>query len=176
MKHGFLLIFSLLTLTTYCQTGNIRGHITNSDKESDLKYVTIYLAHGDTLVKNKGAIPDSSGNFIIDDIPLGQYSLRVQQLGFRDFVLDSLTISNATILTLNLNYPPPCDKRLAKNEKPKCIGGHTDNIIPISYGLPFKRTLRKAKRGKVFLAGCIITRCDPRFYCKLHKRQLQYEN
>ena len=176
MKHGFIVIFSLLNLTTYCQTGKIRGRITNTAIESDLKYITIYLAHGDTLVKDKGANTDSLGNFTIDEIPLGQYCLLVQQLGFRDFILDSLTISNATILTLNLNYPPPCDKRLAKNEKPKCIGGHTDNIIPISYGLPFKRTLRKAKRGKVFLAGCNISWCDPRFYCKLHKRQLQYEN
>jgi len=176
MKHIFFLIFHLLTLTTYCQTGTIRGHITNTHKESDLKYITIYLADGDKLVKDKGAFADSLGNFIIDDIPIGQYSLRIQQLGFRDFILDSLTISNSTILTLNLNYPPPCDKRLAKNEKPKCIGGHADNIIPISYGLPNKRTLRKAQKGKVFIAGCILSGCDPQFYCKLHKRELQYEN
>ncbi len=165
-----------MTLTTYCQTGNIRGHIVNTDKESDLKYVTIYLAHGDTLVENKRTRPDSLGSFHIDDIPLGQYSLRVQQLGFSDFILDSLTIFDTTTLTLNLTYPPPCDKQLAKNEKPKCIGGHTENIIPISYGLPRKRTLRKAKRGKVFLAGCIISRCVPRYYCKLHKREFQFEN
>lgn len=176
MKVILYAIFSTLTLTTYCQTGNIKGQITNTDKESDLKYFRIYLTHGDTLVKNKGTIPDSLGNFIISDIPLGQYSLRVQQLGFRDLIVDSLTILNRTILTLNLNYPPPCDKKLAKNEKPKCIDGHTDNIIPISYGLPFKRTLRRAKKGKVFLAGCIVSGCDPQFYCKLHKRELQYED
>jgi len=29
--------------------------------------------------------------------------------------------------------------------------------------------MKRAKKGKIWLGGCVITECDPKWYCKIHK-------
>jgi hypothetical protein len=56
---------------------------------------------------------------------------------------------------------------------PACIGGHRDGIIPIVYGLSSSLELvKKAKRGEIWRAGCLVTDCDPHYYCTLHRKKL----
>jgi hypothetical protein len=57
-------------------------------------------------------------------------------------------------------------------KKPTCIGGHTDHIIPIVYGLPTEKTMTKAEKGLVHLGGCIVSEDDPKYYCKIHQVEL----
>ena len=60
-----------------------------------------------------------------------------------------------------------------KNRKPICpIGNHTNNIIPIVYGLPTPKTMAKAKKGLVHLGGCVLSNCDPHYYCTVHNKEL----
>jgi hypothetical protein len=54
-----------------------------------------------------------------------------------------------------------------KGQIPKCIGGHTDQIIPIIYGRPTVETRKKAKQGLVKTGGCIVTGCDPKLLLQL---------
>jgi len=59
-----------------------------------------------------------------------------------------------------------------KKQKPTCIGGHTDHIVPIVYGMPTEETMRKAELGLVHLGGCVMSDSDPKFYCTIHKIEL----
>jgi hypothetical protein len=61
-------------------------------------------------------------------------------------------------------FPNPCKKSVKV-----CPENHTNKLIPIVYGLPGEKLIRKAKKGKVMLGGCIVTDCDPKWYCKVHK-------
>jgi hypothetical protein len=52
------------------------------------------------------------------------------------------------------------------------VGDHTDRLLPIVYGRPASQTQRLAQQGKVVLRGCLISGCDPRYYCPIHKKDL----
>ncbi len=47
---------------------------------------------------------------------------------------------------------------------------HTNQIVPVVYGLPGAKLRRKADKGKVKLGGCLISGCDPQWYCKIHDK------
>jgi len=156
---------------TYCQSGQIVGHITKKgDASLERNYLTVLLTQGDSTIK--GTMADKSGFFKFDNVSNGVYSLKIRQIGYRDFVTDNLKIVKDSILRLNLTYPPPCNFVYEKGRKPMCIGGHTDNIIPIVYGLPTKKTMDKAKKGLLHLGGCVVSDCDPHYYCTTHKIEL----
>lgn len=50
------------------------------------------------------------------------------------------------------------------------VGNHSNRIVPVTYGLPGDKLRRKAEKGKVKLGGCLISGCDPQWYCKKHNR------
>lgn len=76
-----------------------------------------------------------------------------------------------------------------KEEIPECPFGHTDDIIPISYGLPDNDYYREmTKNETVHFAGChchnrvtgkrinkdgsisyLCESLDPKWYCKRHR-------
>jgi hypothetical protein len=146
------------------------GHITKRDSTLDFRYLTILLRQYKTIIA--GAIPDNKGGFMFDNLKKVIYTLVVQQLGYRDEITDSLSISSSKTTELNLAYPPPCRFVYEKGVMPKCIAGHTDNIVPILYGLASEYSLKQAKKGKIYLGGCMATECDPQYYCNTHKREL----
>ena len=170
IKCLFTLLFIFNTLTIFGQTGQKLGIIQKRDSLLNFKYLTVLLIKDSSEVK--GTIPAKSGEFSIKEVPKGIYSLVMRQIGFRDAFTDNIVVSDGKTTELNLNYPPPCEFVYGKNAEVKCIGGHTDNIIPIVYGLPTKRTMNRAKKGLVRLAGCIVSECDPQYYCKMHKLEL----
>ena len=170
MKLIIAFVFFLISLSAFCQTGQIAGQIKKQDTLLEFKYLVVELKLGDSIIKK--TVPDTNGHFSLNNIAEGFYSLVIHQIGYRDDVTDSLKISKDTTIALNFIYPPPCNFLYSKGQKPKCIGGHTENIIPIVYGLPAKKTIEKAKKGLVHLAGCIVSDCDPHYYCTIHKREL----
>jgi len=174
MKLLFAQVLFLFSLNVYCQKGQIIGHMTNRDTLASYNYWTIFLKQGDSTIKETAT--DTSTNFKFKDIPKGIYSLSIKQIGQRDFIIDNLQISMDTTIELSLSYPPPCKfiySSYLKNKRPNCtIGGHTQNIIPIVYGLPTPKTFKKAKKGLVHLGGCALSNCDPHYYCTIHKLEL----
>jgi len=68
------------------------------------------------------------------------------------------------------NKPPKTVHK--KRPKQSCVGGHTDHIIPIVYGEPTEKTMKKAELGLVHLGGCVMSDSDPKFYCTIHKIEL----
>lgn len=170
MKTCFLAVLFVISMATFGQTGQLVGHITKQDSTLDFGYLTILLKQGKTIIA--GTVPGNIGDFNFRVPKEGIYSIVVQQLGFRDAITDSIKISNSTITEINLAYPPICKFIYKAGEIPKCVGGHTDNIIPILYGLPSDKSLKQAQKGKIYLGGCVVTDCDPQYYCKTHKREL----
>lgn len=68
--------------------------------------------------------------------------------------------------------PAPCPYYYPATSRPACVGGHTDRLLPILYGRPTPQTQRRARQGQVVLRGCLVSGCDPRYYCPVHKRDL----
>lgn len=84
-------------------------------------------------------------------------------------------VAGANLVTQGqASTPPaaPCAYHYPAAHHPACVGGHTDQLLPIVYGRPTPQAVRQAQRGRVVLRGCLVSGCDPRYYCPLHKKDL----
>jgi hypothetical protein len=103
-------------------------------------------------------------------VPIGKYKIQMTGQGQLTTIIDSIYVTNNK-LVLNINITGPClyDHPIAY--VPTCPKNHQDSIISIVYGLVTKSgdTFIKDKKDlKVKYAGCVMTGCDPQYYCKLH--------
>lgn len=53
----------------------------------------------------------------------------------------------------------------------KCPKCQSENTIPIVYGYPSPKGMKKAERGEIKLGGCCIGKNDPQWYCKNCKEE-----
>jgi len=55
-------------------------------------------------------------------------------------------------------------KFYATKKCPVCL--RSNPILPITYGMPTPKMFKKARKGKMYLGGCVIEENSPKFYCK----------
>lgn len=84
MKIGFILMFFLASFWAYSQqTGSISGKITD-DNNRPVEFATVFvLAKNDSLKVISGTISDSTGSFLLANLPYGAYVLNVQLIGYK---------------------------------------------------------------------------------------------
>lgn len=168
----FFILALVISANLSAQTVTLTGSITNRDTTAGNAYWYVFLKQKDTTIKR--TMNDDKGNFTLTGIPIGNYLLQFESIAFRTILRENLQILNDT--TIIIKYPEPCEFKYTlylKHGKPVCpIGNHTDSIITIVYGLPNSKTLEKAKKGLLRLAGCELTGCNPHYYCTIHKKEL----
>jgi len=160
MKIIKTLLFVIITIQTFAQDGSLTGHISYLEDSCDFNNVTLLILKEGQIVS--GSVTDKYGKYEIKDIPYGKYDLKIFTLGFRDKIVYNYEIKENS-QTENFIYPDPC-----KSSKRICPHGHKDSVIPILYGYPTVRNMKKAKKGKIKLVGCVVTDCDPKWHCKKH--------
>lgn len=158
----FTIIFLFISLNIFGQTGEIQGVVYDRIQKERLAYAMVTLLNTDKIT-----FTDIKGCFKIDSIPDGIYNLSVSFVGAGDTILTNLKITSQTKLKLKLKLPPTCkyDNHRNNNNCPIC--GKKDKVIPIIYGLP----VGKLDEERYFYAGCQITICDPKWYCKRDKHK-----
>lgn len=90
MKKYLLIIFSFLSSILLAQTGNLSGKVFYKNgvvPSANLLFVDLGI----------GGAADFNGNYKINNIPAGQYSLKVSAIGFETKNLDVTIIPNKTI-------------------------------------------------------------------------------
>ena len=154
-------IFLLASSTSFSQTGGLKGHVIDND-QVPLAGARITLLVGDSAVAS--TVTDQHGDYEFKMTTAAVYNLNIEPLGYRNKVITGVVITASEIRSFDLTFPGPC----IKSER-ICPKGHTDGLIPIAYGLPGRSLMKKARKGKVKLGGCIVTGCDPEWYCKKHQ-------
>ena len=98
VKRGLLVcvIATMALLNISAQTGSIQGNITLIDSFSALSGVSVYL-EGTEL----GTATNGNGNYILSDIPTGDYTIAVSSIGF--YTLNQ-KISIASGDTVNVDF------------------------------------------------------------------------
>lgn len=121
--------------------------------------------------------------FSFGNIQPGNYTIKIaEQRNYGSYAIyssDSFTISPGTKSHLAIN---PTNIFISGNTDssgciynqlsvaPLCQKCHKNNkVIGVVHGYPSKKTLRSARRGKFILAGCMVSSCDPWWYCKRDK-------
>ncbi len=87
----------LFTLSAFAQTGSIKGKITDKKTKETIIGATV------TVVGTYFAAPtDLSGNFTLNNIKPGDYSLKVVYLGYKEIIYNGVKVTSGAVTTLNL--------------------------------------------------------------------------
>lgn len=159
-KLIWLIFLFISDFAVFGQTGIIQGNVYDKIDEKGLFLAQVWLVN-----TNLGAITDYDGNFKIDSIPIGTYDLKISFMVYGDTTLKNIIISSDTVIKINIELPPPCkyDNNRKDNRCPIC--GKKNMVIPIVYGIP----IGKLDKKHYYYAGCVITFCDPHWFCKRDK-------
>jgi len=168
MKSLVLLLALCLAQQSYAQVTTLTGTVKDTESPHGFPAATLLFKQGEATVTGAGT--DSDGHFRVASIAPGTYDIEIQALGFRTKTVRGVVITAAE--PVMLAFPGPCTFHYSGNQRPACIGGHTDHLRPIVYGLPGKKAMARAKAGKIYLGGCQLTGCDPRYYCPIHQKEL----
>lgn len=98
--YVLLLLFILSETLQAHEVGTIKGCITDSANNEPIRFATIMLKKGDVLVT--GTISALDGCYVLQNIPLGTYTLTVSFVGYRKYVIDVI-IENAKDLERNVS-------------------------------------------------------------------------
>ncbi len=108
------LFFSFFLLSGYAQTKTtITGKVVDISNNQPLEYSSITIINKQTKKIVNGCISDVKGAFKVDNVPIGTYKVTVDFIGYKQVIIDSITISNHKqnfslgIISLN-----PTDKNL----------------------------------------------------------------
>lgn len=166
MKKLLIIILLSNLLPAFGQTGSINGKLQNGVDHSNSWFINVELLNETDDSKIAATISDTNGIFNFNHVKPGIYKLVFSFVGYQKYMLPLITVTADSTTFLTVSYPCPNGKIKSKKV---CPYGHKDQIIPIGYGLPTEKGLRLAEKGKIYLGGCMITECDPRWYCKKHK-------
>jgi expansin (peptidoglycan-binding protein) len=169
MKSIVLLLALCVAQRSHAQGTTLTGMVQETESTHGFPAATLLFKQGEATVTGAGT--DSDGHFRVDSISPGTYDVEIQALGFRLRTVRGVIVTAASG-PLMLDFPGPCTFLYSGNRRPACIGGHTDHLQPIVYGLPGKKTMTQAKAGKIYLGGCQLTGCDPHYYCPIHQKEL----
>jgi hypothetical protein len=86
-----LSLFVCLNLPAQQITGNIRGTVTDPSG-AVIHGAAVTVRQAETGL-SRAATTDRNGNYVLLELPIGHYSLRVTEEGFQEYVQDGITLS-----------------------------------------------------------------------------------
>ena len=98
MKLFYSLFFLLVTLTSFSKNGLVRGHVYNAANNEAVALGKITI-----IELQKGAITKEDGSFEIVGIAPGIYSFKATCPGFKDQIINEITVTNARSIELDFN-------------------------------------------------------------------------
>lgn len=96
MKYVFILSFLFLITYVQSQVGIVRGKVVNASSNVGLPLVKIQL-----LDQQIGAISSEDGSYEINGIAPGVYSFKASSPGFKDQIINEITVTNARSIDLD---------------------------------------------------------------------------
>lgn len=101
LKISLFLLCNCLAAPALAKTGTIRGKVTEAGRQSALPFANVSL-QGTTL----GAATNSNGDFVIRNIPQGEYTLKATYIGYQNF---------SQVIQVNANETAEIDIQLKEN-------------------------------------------------------------
>lgn len=106
MKNHLILFLAFCTLSLFplniaaqkylVQT--VRGVVVNADTGAALPYISV----GITDIPEIGAITDSLGNFILNNVPIGRHSFKATSIGYHSSVINEILVTSSKEVYLEI--------------------------------------------------------------------------
>lgn len=168
MKFSSLLFLFCLGMAYGQNVGEIYGKLIlahSKDKEFTLKNTYVVL-------KSKNQIDsvrvDENLNFIFRNIKDDSLRIYVYPRSYpinRNYIIH---LNRNEIKKVELQYSPVCPYE-KKSGKICPVCGKEDKSIPIKYGLIVEDNREKTKRKKYKPGGCVVSDCQPNWFCERDK-------
>jgi outer membrane receptor protein involved in Fe transport len=92
-----IIILLLVKTVAYSQgSGKISGNAKDSVSHENISYATVTLTDPQTRAPVKATQTDSNGNFVLENLPNGTFTLRISYVGYQDIVRADIMVSAAT--------------------------------------------------------------------------------
>jgi len=100
-KRLLLLVFLFLSVFVFSQdlVQTIKGNIIEESTQEPIPFATIVIMGTDPIM---GTSSDVDGNFIIDNVPIGRYDLKISFLGYEPVIKPEIVVTSAKIVVLNI--------------------------------------------------------------------------
>ena len=156
LKKLLTLVIAFFAMTTYAfaQAGSISGTVTDSESGEVLPGANVFIQQ-----LQRGASTDSEGEFLIQNVPPGTYTLRVSFVGFQEYS-EEVEVGNSRV-NINIALQPAqvgLDELVVvgfgTQERRKIVGS-VSSIQSQSLGDLHTTTPDKALQGKT--AGVQVT-------------------
>lgn len=108
MKYFLFIILVFTAFISPAQTGTITGRVFNSINNSSIEFAKIQL-----IGFQKGAYSDLNGSFTISEISPGIYSIKVIADGFKETIVDDISVTNSRSLQIDF----PLDELVLEQEE-----------------------------------------------------------
>lgn len=160
MSKFILTIFFTIMVTNLCAQFRINGRITNhTDEPLPLAIITLQQPES----KSSVAVSDSSGNYQVNNLKSGTYTLRVKFLAYRDTTI-KLVLTRDTIINLQLKSTQMLSEVIIKAQKPvfqreldrfRFNVGQTDLVAGNNIWDVLEKTLlvRASEDGSIAISG-----------------------
>lgn len=123
MKSLVFLLALCVAQRGHAQGTALTGTVTETESTHGFPAATLLFKQGEATITGAGT--DSDGHFRVASIGPGTYDVEIQALGFRSRMVRGVVVTAASG-PLALDFPGPCAFRYAGNQRPACVGGHTD--------------------------------------------------
>lgn len=107
MIQRLILIASLVLIISSVfaqQKGSIKGKVKDVSTSEDIPFANVVLEGA-----NMGTSTDMEGNFILQNIPVGSYTLSVTYVSYKKKVVDSVQVQSNKVLVVEIGLEPDAE-------------------------------------------------------------------
>lgn len=105
MHYRWLIILFTFPIFSFAQgTSSVRGQIVDKETRAPLIGAVVQL-YNDTALQ-AGAVADFDGNYRIDNVPVGRYTIKVQYTGYLQALMSNIIVNSGKETILNIELEP----------------------------------------------------------------------
>ena len=99
-KVLFIFSFFLISIADAQQlTGIVKGRVADNFSKQSIPFASLQILYTDSII---GTTSDQNGDFIIENIPIGRYNLKVSYLGYEPIIIPELVVTSTKDLHLDV--------------------------------------------------------------------------
>jgi hypothetical protein len=95
----FICLFTIFFSNAQKLTQNIKGRVIDNSSKEIIPFASLTILGTNPLI---GTTSDMDGNFIIENVPIGRYDLKISYLGYEPIIIPEIVVTSAKEVVLSI--------------------------------------------------------------------------